>query len=80
MSVTGLDNDVAPAARLGLQTALINRGPGVMIWRYDPAASQVPTLRVDSPGHLPAVLVVLRSQSCLRLERRTPPLSGLSLT
>ena len=41
-----LDNDIMPAARLGLRTALISRGPWAMIWRDDPAASA----GADVPG------------------------------
>lgn len=48
-----LDNDIVPATRLGLRTALINRCPWAMIWRDDPTASQEPTLRVDSLAELP---------------------------
>jgi HAD superfamily hydrolase (TIGR01549 family) len=59
-----LDNDIVPAARLGLRTALINRGPWAMIWRDDPAASQVPTLRVDSLGELPARIAAFNAGEC----------------
>ena len=48
-----LDNDIMPASRLGLQTALIRRGPWAMIWQDDPAVARVPTFRVDSLAELP---------------------------
>jgi FMN phosphatase YigB (HAD superfamily) len=59
-----LDNDIVPAARLGLRTALINRGPWAMIWREDPAASQVPTLRIDSLAELPARIAAFNAGAC----------------
>jgi HAD superfamily hydrolase (TIGR01549 family) len=59
-----LDNDIVPAARLGLRTALINRGPWAMIWRDDPAASQVPTLRIDSLAELPSRIAAFNAGAC----------------
>jgi HAD superfamily hydrolase (TIGR01549 family) len=59
-----LDNDIVPAARVGLRTALINRGPWAMIWRDDPAASQVPTLRIDSLAELPVKIAALDAGAC----------------
>lgn len=59
-----LDNDIIPAARLGLRTALINRGPWASIWWDDPAASQVPTLRIDSLAELPARIAALNAGAC----------------
>jgi HAD superfamily hydrolase (TIGR01549 family) len=59
-----LDNDIVPAARLGLRTALINRGPWAIIWRDDPAASQVPTLRIDSLAELPARIAAFNAGAC----------------
>ena len=59
-----LDNDIIPAARLGLRTALINRGPWAVIWRDDPAASQVPTFRIDSLAELPARIVAFNAGAC----------------
>jgi hypothetical protein len=56
-----LDNDIMPAARVGLRTALINRGPWAMIWRDDPAASEVPTLRVDSLAELPGKIAAFNA-------------------
>lgn len=48
-----LDNDIRPAARLGLRTALIRRGPWATIQRDDPDAERVPTMRIDSLAELP---------------------------
>ena len=59
-----LDNDIVPAARLGLRTALINRGPWAVIWWDDPAASQVPTLRVDSLAELPGKIAAFNAGAC----------------
>ena len=59
-----LDNDIIPAARLGLRTALINRGPWASIWRDDPAASQVPTLRIDSLAELPGQVAAFNAGAC----------------
>ena len=59
-----LDNDIIPAARAGLRTALINRGPWAVIWRDDPAASQVPTLRIDSLAELPSRIDEFNAGAC----------------
>jgi FMN phosphatase YigB (HAD superfamily) len=59
-----LDNDIMPAARLGLRTALINRGLWAMIWRDAPAASQVPTLRIDSLAELPGKIAAFSAGVC----------------
>jgi HAD superfamily hydrolase (TIGR01549 family) len=48
-----LDNDIRPAARLGLRTALIRRGPWATIQQDDPDAERVPTMRIDSLAELP---------------------------
>jgi HAD superfamily hydrolase (TIGR01549 family) len=48
-----LDNDIRPAAGLGLRTALIRRGPWGIIQQGDPDADRVPTLRIDSLAELP---------------------------
>jgi HAD superfamily hydrolase (TIGR01549 family) len=48
-----LDNDIRPAARAGLRTALIRRGPWATIQRDDPDAERVPTMRIDSLAELP---------------------------
>jgi HAD superfamily hydrolase (TIGR01662 family) len=49
-----LDNDIRPAARAGLRTALIHRGPWATIQRDDPDAERVPTMRINSLAELPA--------------------------
>ena len=48
-----LDNDIRPAAALGLRTALLRRGPWAMIQQDDPDAKRVPTMRIDSLAELP---------------------------
>ncbi|WP_345025644.1 HAD family hydrolase [Actinomadura keratinilytica] len=49
-----LDNDIRPAAAMGLQTALIRRGPWGIIWQDDPEADRIATMRIDSLAELPA--------------------------
>jgi HAD superfamily hydrolase (TIGR01549 family) len=49
-----LDNDIRPAAKLGLKTALIRRGPWGTIQQHDPDADLVPTMRIDTLAELPA--------------------------
>ncbi|MFC4585919.1 HAD family hydrolase [Sphaerisporangium corydalis] len=49
-----LDNDIRPAAAMGLPTALIRRGPWGMAQQDDPAADTVPTMRITSLTELPA--------------------------
>jgi HAD superfamily hydrolase (TIGR01549 family) len=56
-----LDNDVRPAAETGFATALIRRGPWGTIQRDDPAASRVPTLRIDTLTELPKRIAELNS-------------------
>ena len=48
-----LDNDIRPAARAGLRTALIRRGPWATIQRDDPDAERVPAMRIDALTELP---------------------------
>jgi HAD superfamily hydrolase (TIGR01662 family) len=43
-----LDNDVRPASRAGMSTALIRRGPWGVIQEHDPAADEVATIRISS--------------------------------
>lgn len=50
-----LDNDVLPAARAGMRTALIRRGPWGWIQQHDPAAEQA-TFRIDSLAELPELI------------------------
>lgn len=51
-----LDNDIRPAARAGLRTALIRRGPWGVIQQLDPDADRVPTFRIDSLAELPDLI------------------------
>ncbi|MEE1781642.1 HAD family hydrolase [Streptomyces sp. SP17BM10] len=50
-----LDNDVLPAARAGMKTALIRRGPWGWIQQHAPAAEQA-TFRIDSLAELPELI------------------------
>ncbi|WP_395292982.1 HAD family hydrolase [Kitasatospora hibisci] len=50
-----LDNDVLPAARQGMQTALIRRGPWGWIQQHDPTTEQA-TFRIDSLAELPVLI------------------------
>jgi HAD superfamily hydrolase (TIGR01549 family) len=59
-----LDNDIRPAARLGLRTALIKRGPWATIQQDDPDADRVPTMRVESLAELPAKISALNAATC----------------
>jgi HAD superfamily hydrolase (TIGR01662 family) len=54
-----LDNDIRPAAGLGLKTALIRRGPWAFIQHDDPVAGRMPTMRIDSLGELPGKIAAL---------------------
>ncbi|MFJ5070269.1 HAD family hydrolase [Kitasatospora sp. NPDC088556] len=55
-----LDNDVLPAARAGMQTALIRRGPWGWIQQYDPAAAES-TFRIDSLAELPELIATFNA-------------------
>jgi len=59
-----LDNDIRPAARLGLRTALIKRGPWAMIQQDDPDAAHVPTMRINSLAELPARIAAFNAATC----------------
>lgn len=59
-----LDNDIMPAARLGLRTALIRRGPWAMIWQDAPDAARVPTFRIDSLAELPGRIAAFNAGEC----------------
>ncbi len=48
-----LDNDIRPAAAIGLRTALIRRGPWGIIQQDDPEGDRVATMRIDSLAELP---------------------------
>ena len=59
-----LDNDIRPAAGLGLQTALIRRGPWATIQQDDPDAERVPTMRIDSLAELPGKIAAFNAAAC----------------
>jgi HAD superfamily hydrolase (TIGR01549 family) len=56
-----LDNDIRPAATLGLNTALIRRGPWATIQQHDPDADLIPTIRINSLAELPARIADLNA-------------------
>jgi FMN phosphatase YigB (HAD superfamily) len=58
-----LDNDIRPAASLGLPTALIRRGPWATIQRNAPDAERVPTMRIDSLAELPGRIAAFNAGS-----------------
>jgi HAD superfamily hydrolase (TIGR01549 family) len=47
-----LDNDIRPAAAVGLKTALIRRGPWGVAQQGDPEADRIPLIRIDSLAEL----------------------------
>lgn len=51
------DNDLVPAKRAGLRTALIRRGPWGHLWADDPVTIAAADWRVDSLTALPRLLV-----------------------
>jgi FMN phosphatase YigB (HAD superfamily) len=59
-----LDNDIRPAADLGLRTALIRRGPWGIIQQGDPEADRVPTMRIDSLAELPGRIAAFSAATC----------------
>ncbi len=59
-----LDNDIRPAAALGLRTALIRRGPWAVIQQDDPDADRVPTMRIDSLAELPGRVAAFNAGAC----------------
>jgi HAD superfamily hydrolase (TIGR01549 family) len=51
-----VDNDIRPAHRAGMHTALVRRGPwGTIQWRTE-EAQKLPTLRVESLLELPGLI------------------------
>lgn len=56
-----LDNDIKPAAAMGVQTALIRRGPWGVIQQDDPEAASIPTMRIDSLAELPGRIASLNA-------------------
>ena len=59
-----LDNDIRPAAGLGLRTALIRRGPWGIIQQGDPEAERVPAMRIDSLAELPGRIAAFNVAGC----------------
>ena len=59
-----LDNDIRPAASLGLRTALIRRGSWGIIQQGDPEAERVPTMRIDSLAELPGKIAAFNAGEC----------------
>jgi ribonucleotide monophosphatase NagD (HAD superfamily) len=59
-----MDNDILPAARLGLKTALIRRGPWAVIQQDDPNAYRVPTMRIGSLAELPGKIAAFNAGVC----------------
>jgi HAD superfamily hydrolase (TIGR01549 family) len=51
-----LDNDVVPAHRMGLRTALLRRGPWAYIQRTRPSTGRRCLFRLDSLGPLPELV------------------------
>ena len=57
------DNDILPAKKAGLRTALIRRGPWGYLWADDPATKQAADWRLDSLADLPAIIDTTRIRS-----------------
>jgi FMN phosphatase YigB (HAD superfamily) len=58
-----LDNDVRPAAQVGLCTALVRRGPWATIQQHDPDAARVATIRISSLEELPEAIADLNGRA-----------------
>lgn len=56
-----LDNDIRPASRAGMKTALIRRGPWGIIQADDPEASTLPSIRIRSLRELPERIAALNA-------------------
>jgi FMN phosphatase YigB (HAD superfamily) len=57
-----MDNDIRPAAKVGMKTALIRRGPWATIQWDDPDAVEMPTFRVQSLAELPGLVAKLSAE------------------
>ncbi|WP_327674740.1 HAD family hydrolase [Kitasatospora sp. NBC_00458] len=57
-----LDNDVLPAARASMRTALIRRGPWGWIQQHDPDAARA-TFRIDSLTDLPKLIAKANAEA-----------------
>ncbi len=58
-----LDNDIWPASRIGLNTALIRRGPWGIIQEDDPDADKVATMRITSLRELPEKIAAFNAEA-----------------
>lgn len=58
-----LDNDIRPAVKVGLLTALIRRGPWAHIQWNDPEAISVPTMRLDGLAELPSKVAAFNAET-----------------
>jgi FMN phosphatase YigB (HAD superfamily) len=56
-----LENDIIPAAEVGIVTALIRRGPWGHINEHDPEADRVATVRIRSLSELPEKVALLNA-------------------
>ena len=57
-----LENDIRPADKVGMKTALVRRGPWATIQWDDPEAVAVPTFRVHSLAELPGLVAGLNAE------------------
>ncbi|MFJ6589918.1 HAD family hydrolase [Streptomyces violaceusniger] len=57
-----MDNDIRPAAKAGMRTALIRRGPWATIQWDDPDAAAIPTFRVHSLAELPDLVATVNAE------------------
>nr|WP_238161099.1 HAD family hydrolase [Kribbella antibiotica] len=63
-----LDNDIHPAATVGLHTALIRRGPWNLVQQI--LDGDEPTMHIDSLSELPDLIATFNARSRLNLEDR----------
>lgn len=57
-----LDNDIRPAAEVGMATALIRRGPWGVIQEHEPEADEIATIRISSLAELPEWIAALNGK------------------
>lgn len=57
-----MDNDIRPADKVGMKTALVRRGPWATIQWGEPDAVAVPTFRVHSLAELPGLIAGLSAE------------------
>jgi HAD superfamily hydrolase (TIGR01549 family) len=58
-----LDNDIRPAVKVGMRTALIRRGPWATIQQADPDADALTTMRLDSLTELPEKVAAFNAEA-----------------